>query len=74
MFEGVNWGMIRGSMASVAKLSVTQMQDFLGLGSEARMNVPGTVGINWKWRMKKGVATEKLAEKIYHITKMYGRI
>lgn len=74
LFEGVNWGMIRGSMASVAKLSVTQMQDFLGLGSEARMNVPGTVGINWKWRMKKGVATEKLAEKIYHITKMYGRI
>lgn len=74
LFEGVNWGLIRGSMASVAKLSVTQMQDFLGLGSEARMNVPGTVGINWTWRMKKGAATDKLAEKIYHMTKMYGRI
>ena len=66
--------MIRGSMASVAKLSVTQMQDFLNLGSEGRMNTPGTVGINWKWRMNKGAATDKLAEKIYHMTKMYGRI
>lgn len=74
LFEGVNWGLIRGSMASVAKLSVTQMQDFLGLGSEARMNVPGTVGVNWKWRMKKCAATEQIAEKVYHITKMYGRI
>lgn len=74
LFEGINWGMIRGSMASVAMLSVTQMQDFLNLGSEGRMNTPGTVGINWKWRMNKGAATDKLAEKIYHMTKMYGRI
>ena len=74
LFEGINWGMIRGSMASVAKLSITQMQDFLGLGSEARMNTPSTVGINWKWRMKKGAATSKLAKKIHHMTKLYGRI
>ena len=74
LFEGVNWGMIRGAMASVSKLSVIQMQDFLGLGSEARMNTPSTVKINWKWRMKKGAATNKLAKKINHMTKLYERI
>ena len=73
-FEGINWGMIRGAMASVSKLSIIQMQDFLGLGSEARMNTPSTVGINWKWRMKKGDLTSKLAKKIHHMTKLYGRI
>ncbi len=73
-FEGINWGMIRGAMASVSKLSIIQMQDFLGLGSEARMNTPSTVKINWKWRMKKGALTSKLAKKIHNMTKLYGRI
>lgn len=74
LFEGFNWGMIRGSMSSVSNLSITQMQDFLGLGAKARMNIPSTVGINWKWRMKKGAATEKLAKKIYNMTELYGRV
>ena len=49
------------------------MQDWLELGSEARMNVPGTVGDNWVWRMKKGAATKALAERIAEITARYNR-
>lgn len=60
-------------MASTADLFITQMQDYLELGKEARTNVPGVADGNWKWRMKKGAATDKLAEKIAHITEMYGR-
>ena len=42
--------MIRAVMASVAELAIVPLQDVLGLGSEARMNLHGTVGGNWKWR------------------------
>ena len=68
-----NWGIIRGGMESSANLFITQMQDYLELGAEARTNIPGTADGNWKWRMNKGVTTDKLAEKIAKITKLYGR-
>ena len=71
--EGFCEGMLRGGMGSVAELFVAQMQDWLGLGAEARMNQPGTVGGNWQWRMRAGQATEKLAEKIAAMTALYGR-
>ena len=64
---------IRGGMASVADTFITQMQDYLGLGAEARTNVPGTVGDNWKWRMKAGAADGAIAKKILRMTKLYGR-
>ena len=72
--EGHHWGYIRGGMASKADLFIAQMQDFLGFGNEARINVPGTVGGNWEWRMSGGLLTAELAEKIRKITKMYGRL
>lgn len=73
--EGMNWGFIRGAWSSVGDLAIAQMQDFLDLGSEARMNVPSTVGEhNWSWRMLPGNLTEDLAERIYLMTKLYGRI
>lgn len=73
--EGYNWGMIRGGMGSVSKLFVAQMQDYLNLGKEARMNYPGTLSMdNWTWRAKKGFDSDKLAEKIYAVTKRYGRV
>ncbi len=72
--EGLNWGFIRGGMASVADLFVTQIQDYLGLGNEARTNVPGTPTGNWRWRLVPGQLTEELAEKIRRITKLYGRL
>ncbi|QZY57430.1 4-alpha-glucanotransferase [Crassaminicella profunda] len=71
--EGYHWGFIRGAWSSVGNLAVAQMQDFLGLGSEARMNIPSTIGGNWQWRVKKEDLTDQLAEKIYKITKLYGR-
>lgn len=65
---------IRACLASVADTAVIPMQDYLGLGSEARINVPSTLGTNWKWRMLDGQFTEELAEEIYDMTKLYSRI
>lgn len=71
--EGYNWGFIRGAWSSVGILAIAQMQDFLGLGSEARMNIPSTIGGNWQWRVIKENLTEELANKIFEITRLYGR-
>ncbi|ACD22067.1 4-alpha-glucanotransferase [Clostridium botulinum] len=71
--EGYNWGFIRGVWSSKAYLSIALIQDFLNLGNESRINVPSTLGQNWRWRAKEDVFTDELAEKIYEITKMYGR-
>ena len=72
--EGFNWGMIRGGMCSRAVLFVAQMQDYLGLGAESRMNTPSTLGCNWQWRMKKGACTPALAEKMHFYTELFGRL
>ncbi|MDO4573062.1 MAG: 4-alpha-glucanotransferase, partial [Clostridia bacterium] len=72
--EGLHWGFIRGGMASVADLFVAQMQDYLGLGDEARMNLPGTVGGNWLWRMEPDVLRPALAERIAEYTRIFGRL
>lgn len=71
--EGYNWGFIRGAWSSVAKVSIALMQDFLNLGNESRINFPSTIGENWRWRAKDGVFTDELADKIYKLTKIYGR-
>ena len=71
--EGYARGMIRGGMSSVAGLFVAQMQDWLELGDEARINTPGIPAGNWIWRMKPGAATEKLAEEILNMTRLYDR-
>ena len=72
--EGYHWGMIRGALASSAFLAITPMQDFLGLGSEARMNTPATLGgTNWQWRMDSSSTTDELAKKIAELTQRYGR-
>ena len=73
LFERFNWGMIRGGMSSVADLFVAQMQDYLGLGKNNRINVPGTKSGNWQWRMLEGENTSKLAQKIYKLSLMYER-
>ena len=51
--------MIRAAVGSVASISVVPMQDVLGLGSEARMNVPSSNNGNWQWRYKPGVLTRR---------------
>ena len=70
--EGYNFGMIRGGMSSVAYLFIAQMQDYLGLGTDATINNPGTLG-NWSWRMRRNDMSPSLAKKIADMTHMYRR-
>ncbi len=73
--EGYVWGVIRTAMASVSELCVVPIQDYLQLGAEARMNLPGTrSGDNWTWRAGEGFASPDLAQKIYRLTELYGRL
>lgn len=65
--------MIKAGMRSVSDLFIGCMWDYLRLDDSARMNTPGTVGNNWKWRMSPGAADRKLAEKIAAMTRMYRR-
>lgn len=65
--------MIRAGMRSKAALFITQMQDWLSLSSEARINTPGSASGNWRYRMKAGADSAKLAGKIAKITKTYNR-
>ena len=71
--EGYNWGFIRGIWSSIANVSIAQMQDFLNLGNESRINMPSTIGHNWKWRVRGNVFTDELAYKIRSLTQLYGR-
>ena len=71
--EDIPKKLIRAALASVSDTAVIQMQDWLGLGSEARMNIPSTLGNNWKWRMSKNAATKKLAKEIAEISSIYAR-
>ena len=60
-------------MSSVSELFVAQTQDYLGLGAGHRMNIPGTQGGNWMWRLLPGELTKKLGRKIDRMTTLYGR-
>ena len=72
--EGFIKGMIRGCMASISKLCVVQMQDYMELGGFARMNFPGTLsGNNWTWRAKPGFITKELTQRILETTRKYKR-
>ena len=68
------WKMISRTMAVTSNVVIIQMQDYLGLGDEARMNVPSTIGGNWCWRMWKNATDERLIQSMLHITGLYKRI
>ena len=72
--EGYHWGMMRSAWASPADLAVMQFQDLLGLGSEARMNTPSTLGNYWKWRALPGTFDEKLSKRLRREMKVYQRL
>ena len=72
--EGYHWGMMRAAWASPADLAIMQAQDLLGLGSEARMNTPSTLGGNWQWRALPGAFTKKLARRLYREAEVYQRL
>jgi len=71
--DEIHWDAIRGAWSSVASMAISPVQDFLGLGSEARINTPGVAAGNWQWRLKHGVLTDELAERIAKLTKVYSR-
>ena len=73
--EGLVWGTIRTAMASVSDMCIIQIQDYLNLGGEARMNFPGTMSdSNWTWRMKNGALTKALEKRILAMTELYARL
>lgn len=71
--EGYVWGTIRTAMSSVSERAIVQMQDYLNLGGEARMNFPGKPSGNWTWRARKGFTSNGLAAKILELTNRYDR-
>jgi 4-alpha-glucanotransferase len=70
----IHWDFIRAVLASVANTAVVPLQDVLGLGTAARMNLPNSISGNWAWRMKPGVLTEQIAKRLRDLTTVYGRI
>lgn len=71
--DAVRRALLRAGSGSVAELFVAQMQDWLGLGSEARINVPGVAEGNWRWRLLPGQIPDGLAAEIRALTYVYGR-
>ena len=69
----INWDFIRLALMSVADTAIIPMQDVLGLGSEARMNMPGTTEGNWCWRFSPDMLTEETTDRLKEITTLYGR-
>jgi 4-alpha-glucanotransferase len=71
--EDIAWDMIRAVWSSVAAFTLAPMQDFLSLGTEARMNLPGRLGGNWSWRVQPEQLNEKLIHRIREINYLYSR-
>jgi 4-alpha-glucanotransferase len=69
----IHWAFIRTVMASVADTSIVPLQDVLGLGSEARMNLPGRPDGNWRWRFERSALTPVIRKRLSDLTVLYGR-
>lgn len=72
--EKIHTRFISAAMMCNAETCIVPIQDWLGLDNSARMNIPGTVDVNWRWRLKEGQLTDKLAEQIYYMTKVSKRL
>jgi 4-alpha-glucanotransferase len=73
MKTDIHWDFIRLAMASVADIAIFPIQDCLGLGSEARINIPSTLGSNWRWRMLPNEFTPVMISALGQLTRLYGR-
>ena len=72
--DEVNWKFIEAAYNSIADTAIVQMQDVLGLSSEARMNIPSTLGDNWSWRMLPGAVTEEIINRLKDLAQKTGRM
>jgi 4-alpha-glucanotransferase len=71
--EEIHWDFIRAVWASVANTAIVPLQDVLGLGASARMNLPNSTSGNWSWRFRSGALTDKIASRLKELTKLYAR-
>ena len=71
--KDVSWCLIRTAYASVADTVIIPIQDYLSLGSQARINIPSTIGENWRWRLLKNQCDAPLAQKILNLTRIFKR-
>ena len=71
--DGIQWGLIRAAAASKAAFAIFPLQDFLSLGSEARMNVPAQPSGNWGWRYRADALTPALAKKMATLVEVTDR-
>lgn len=69
----INWDFIRAVSASVANTIIVPMQDLLGLGNEARMNLPASTEGNWYWQCKDGDFSDEIADRLREVTENSGR-
>ncbi|HYY31218.1 MAG TPA: 4-alpha-glucanotransferase [Chthoniobacterales bacterium] len=73
--RNVHWEFIRLALSSVAKWSLIPVQDLLGLGSEARMNISGVLSKeNWRWRLTSMKSLDSIIEQLLNLTRVYGRL
>jgi 4-alpha-glucanotransferase len=73
LLDGIHWAMIRAALASVADLCLVPLQDVLGLGSDARMNVPSESDGNWSWRYAPDALDPKAAARLAALTELTDR-
>lgn len=66
--------LIRTALASVADTAIIPLQDYLELGSEARINTPSTLGGNWEWRVAADACTPELSARMLDLAQTFGRI
>ena len=72
--EEIHWNFIRAVWASTADTAMTPMQDLLGLGNEARMNLPASNAGNWQWRFRNDDLSDEIAARLRRLTEIYGRV
>jgi 4-alpha-glucanotransferase len=71
--RAVHWDMLGLAWRSPARMAVAPLQDVLGLGGEARMNLPGRPWGNWQWRMRPDAVTPPIAAQLRRLTAAHGR-
>ncbi|RJP23799.1 MAG: 4-alpha-glucanotransferase [Candidatus Omnitrophota bacterium] len=72
--QEIHWDLIRLLLASTADTAIIPLQDVLGLGTEARMNLPGRPGGNWQWRYSPEMLTDEAGERLKNLSQIYGRV
>jgi 4-alpha-glucanotransferase len=68
-----HFDLMRVALCSVANMALFPLQDVLGLGEEARMNVPGTIQNNWVWRATAEQLTHEPAQRLRTMCRDYER-